>query len=161
MILVLALLACSGDGEDQSTDSPVDTGTTPIGTDSRTDTATTPTGDTAPTCAPSVELGTGELAFEALTDRIDMINGPQGGWHVVTAARLCDLGSDAVLSFSATRVTDELEVGGGERRAQLPPHGVVLLLEHDGLGEVEAARPLGLTGRVGECDAARQAERDS
>lgn len=112
MILALVLLACSGDGEDPPTDRSVDTATTPIGTDSRTDTATSPTGDTAPTCAPSVELGTGELAFETLTDRIDMINGPQGGWHVVTAVRICDLGSDAVLSFSATRMADELEVGG-------------------------------------------------
>jgi hypothetical protein len=108
-LLFGTLVACSGDGT-EPTDAP-DTAeptepTGPTGVPATGETGTTET------CAPSVEIGTGSLAFESLPDRIDMINGPQGGWHAVTAVRLCDLGSDATISFQAHRVADELEVGG-------------------------------------------------
>jgi len=41
------------------------------------------------TTAPWVEVGQGETAFEALSDedRIEIVHGPQGGWHVELASR--------------------------------------------------------------------------
>ncbi len=118
LLALFWLAGCSGDGVDTT-----DTGT---GTEPTVDSGPTSTGDTStlPTCSPSVELGTGELAFESLDGTIDMIHGPQGGWHVVTAVRLCDLGDSATVSFLATRVDDDLAVGGsGTVQRLLLPDG--------------------------------------
>jgi hypothetical protein len=110
-LLLIALGACSGsdDGtgptDDGSTESSGHTGLT----------TTSSTGDTAATggvCEPSVEVGTGSYTFEPLGETVDMIHGPQGGWHLVSSVRVCDLGNDATLQFSAVRVSDALEVGG-------------------------------------------------
>jgi len=91
----LALLvagACSGSGDKgSSTDGPTDqtTDSSPPDTDT----------GTAATCTPGIEAGTGVLAFEPLVDGgdIELVHGPQGGYHITTAVKLCGL-SDAPTS---------------------------------------------------------------
>lgn len=72
------------------------------GTTSPDDPATTtgPTGDSTSepdTCLvegePSLQVGTGVDAFEALSelDEVEVVFGPQGGYHVVTAVRVCHM----------------------------------------------------------------------
>lgn len=59
--------------------------------------------------APTLSLGTGQFAYEPLLegDRIVLTNGPQGGWHLWTSARLT--GVNPVLSVLGT--AKDLETG--------------------------------------------------
>lgn len=61
------------------------------GSDEATSGALVVVPDTPPTL--SVEIGTGTVAFEELTDaqEVDVIRGPQGGFHVWTAVRVRDV----------------------------------------------------------------------
>lgn len=57
-----------------------------------------------------LELGTGQLAWEPLSptgNRLELIHGPQGGYHVFGRVRYRALGPDVYLSFRVT------PVGGG------------------------------------------------
>lgn len=66
-----------------------------------------PTGDTAlppdtdPPLVGSVEVGTGEYAFEALDEEqeVPIVFGPQGGYHMFGALRVCDLEPPFAFSF--------------------------------------------------------------
>lgn len=66
-------------------------------------------GDAGP---PALTLGTGDTTFEMLTEGgdIELVHGPQGGWHVVVAARFSGFDPDgAVLTFEV-RDGDEVLV---------------------------------------------------
>jgi hypothetical protein len=50
--------------------------------------------DGPPPCTPALEIGTGDVSFQALNpgDPVTIVYGPQGGWHVWTAGRVTGLG---------------------------------------------------------------------
>jgi len=79
---LLLLAACSGgDGKATGDDTP----------------SPSPTADTgSATCAAGIEAGTGVVAYEALSDgdELEIVHGPQGGYHLTTAAKLCGLPAD-------------------------------------------------------------------
>lgn len=62
--------------------------------------------DAGPDAAASfIELGTGQLSWEPLRpsgNRLELIHGPQGGYHVFGRARFRGLGPDVYLSFRVT-----------------------------------------------------------
>ena len=68
---------------------------------------------------PAVELGTGEIAFEALEDgdSIYVIHGPQGGYHLLASLRVAgvEAGNRDDLS-DPSNPTVELEVYFGDRQ---------------------------------------------
>ncbi len=54
---------------------------------------------------PVLELGSGQLAWEPLRpsgNRLELIHGPQGGYHVFGRVRFRGLGSDVYVSFRVT-----------------------------------------------------------
>lgn len=53
-------------------------------------------GDAGP---PALVLGTGETAFVEVADggELELIHGPQGGWHVIVAARLSGFDPDGMV----------------------------------------------------------------
>jgi hypothetical protein len=57
------------------------------------------TDETAEPCAVWAEVGTGELAWTPLRplDEVELVHGPQGGWHVVWSARVSGLQPSAEL----------------------------------------------------------------
>jgi hypothetical protein len=104
--LWLALLgACAGDG---SADTPSDSSPTDSGTD--TDTQTTD-----PSCpTASVSIGTGIFGFEALEEGapLEMVYGPQGGWHFETAAQVVGFGPQVQFKGIATVVRNGETIAG-------------------------------------------------
>jgi hypothetical protein len=106
-VIAWALLAAGCSGDDGTDKSPP-----------TRETATVATGDTgledtstALVCEPDVHIGTGEQAYAPIDDELTIVSGPQGGWHVLGAARICDLGPTATVQFEATRLSDGLIVG--------------------------------------------------
>ncbi len=78
--LLMTLVGCAGD-------------TTGSDTDVTGDTADTDTDTVVGDCTDggiALEVGSGELAFEALSsgDGVNMVHGPQGGWHLEAAGRV-------------------------------------------------------------------------
>lgn len=61
-------------------------------------------------CAPRVELGSGERAWQSLpldgTGRTELVHGSQGGYHIYGRVRYCGLASDVYLSFRVTAIDD-------------------------------------------------------
>ncbi|MBN8611445.1 MAG: hypothetical protein J0L92_12710 [Deltaproteobacteria bacterium] len=58
--------------------------------------------------APWLELGTGLMAYEALPDEdatLELVQGPQGGWHVHLSLRAHDFAPTG-LTYEITRVRD-------------------------------------------------------
>jgi len=77
-----------------------------------------------------IELGTGTSAFVAIAEgaRLELIHGPQGGWHVDTTCRLYGLEPDGlVLSYQAIQPSDgsvvSLPVEVVLRRTRVVPEG--------------------------------------
>ncbi len=65
------------------------------------------TNDDAP-LVPWVEIGTGLMAYEALPDEgatLELVHGPQGGWHVHLSLRVHDFAPTG-LTYEITRVRD-------------------------------------------------------
>jgi hypothetical protein len=93
----LVLLAGCGHApatSDASEDSDAETDTeTDADTDSDTDADSSQPVDTAPDCAPAVEIGAGDIAWVPLAarDEVVMVHGPQGGWHILWSARVAGL----------------------------------------------------------------------
>lgn len=71
--------------------------------------------DDSMVAASSVELGTGTSAFETIPEtggELELVGGPQGGFHVFVAARLRGLNPEGMtLTFSATDVDTGANVG--------------------------------------------------
>lgn len=61
--------------------------------------------------APTLALGTGETAFEAIEGPLEIVYGPQGGWHVVIALRAEGLDGDLPWDVQLTGLVDGEEVG--------------------------------------------------
>src|SRR5688500_751925 len=67
--------------------------------------------------AARVELGTGEVAFESIPESgatLELVHGPQGGYHLVVAIRVWELVPDRL------SIVYEVERPGGELLARTP-----------------------------------------
>ncbi|HMV69262.1 MAG TPA: hypothetical protein PKA64_20610 [Myxococcota bacterium] len=120
------LLACGGSsGTDGDTDKPddtlpaddsdtIDTNDTPPSDDTDAAESDTPeeTDETAPPLDPclaapaEITAGTGNEVFQAVTagQSVEMVFGPQGGWHIWGGLLARHVTSNAVLDFSITDV---------------------------------------------------------
>ena len=69
---------------------------------------------------PSVELGTGEVAYEPLSDGdpVEVINGPQGGQHILASVRTSGMTSIATVHLTIQRAQDESYVSDQTYRLQ-------------------------------------------
>ncbi len=94
-LTLLVLLACNADKP--SDDTPVD-GDADTDTDSDTDTDTVPDTDCA-TDQLAMSPGTGAFAYEPLVagDRVTVVHGPQGGWHLWVAGSVTGTAATSVL----------------------------------------------------------------
>ena len=112
MIAFALFFACSGDDGTEPTDTTDTTDTTSATAHTGLDTDTDTT-ETGATCVSGLTIGTGELAYEPLGAELTIVNGPQGGWHLLGGAQSCalDTGALATVAFTAVRVRDELVVG--------------------------------------------------
>lgn len=117
---VLLLVACSGGGEESTTEH--DSASTP------STTVPVPSGDTAVpatdacTQPATAEIGTGQNAYEPLLDgqELPFYLGPQGGHHVFVSVRATGLyGGKDVLDVESPWLTLDL-VSGGTTVASLP-----------------------------------------
>jgi hypothetical protein len=89
----------------------------PNGTGEPPDTATH---DTALTCPVEVQPGTGVDRFEPLGSELELVHGPQGGWHLVAAARWCGLPEPVTVAVVATWVATGEVVGQTAPFAKTP-----------------------------------------
>lgn len=66
-----------------------------------------------PCDTPAVAVGTGVDRFEPLAEDadVDVINGPQGGWHVLGAVRTWGMGEVARVDWTLDRASDGARVG--------------------------------------------------
>ena len=64
---------------------------------------------------PSVTLGTGQLVFEELVGEppaMELISGPQGGWHLLVATALAGTDGEAsTITYEARRTSDDVVLG--------------------------------------------------
>jgi hypothetical protein len=108
--MLLLLLACTGTN----------------GSDSVGGCATS--GDLSPTCPcddPSVEIGTGTKAFQAVSEggEATMVHGPQGGWHVLAAAQFENLAPIVSIHYTITVVSSGTVVSDNSYRVQMVADG--------------------------------------
>lgn len=78
---------------------------TPVGPDASADaSADAPPVDGSPVTDPTLDLGTGQSSWEALTDGdgVELIHGPQGGYHLFARIREQRLGPDVQVTFRVT-----------------------------------------------------------
>lgn len=70
---------------------------------------------------PEIWLGTGERSWEDLPDdgRLELIHGPQGGYHVLVSLRAAGLAADGVLVAEMTGTIDGEVIGSGSPWLQL------------------------------------------
>ena len=72
--------------------------------------------------SPSIEVGHGELRFETFDQAentpVELIHGPQGGYHSTIAVRAAHLDPDRSYIIDLVGVIDGLELGGGTPLAQ-------------------------------------------
>ena len=110
MSVLLILSACGGDtdgradGDDDDDVTDTDTPTGPTGAPHTGDTGGTESCFEQP---PAVEVGTGDSTFEELDELVpvEVVFGPQGGYHMLAAVRACHM--DAIVTVHLT-ITDEL-----------------------------------------------------
>jgi hypothetical protein len=105
-LFALAAIGCSGNSGPNSDDSAAaDSGVSGAGCSS---------GEA------SVELGTGEDAFEPLQDGdpVSVINGPQGGQHILGSVRTSNMTSVATVRLSIQRAEDDSYVSDQTYRLQ-------------------------------------------
>jgi hypothetical protein len=94
LALAVVLSACGGgaDGADAGAGTGTDAG---------------PRGDAGGSDTARVELGTGRTSFVEIPEsgaELELIAGPQGGWHIDVTARLYDLAIDGMLlTYEITR----------------------------------------------------------
>jgi hypothetical protein len=88
MVLLLAIFALAGCTSTPDTSTDGDSGPDPEGL---------PCSE-----APSINIGTGEVDFLPLSedDPVVMVHGPQGGWHMLTSARVNNTDSIVRLKFT-------------------------------------------------------------
>ena len=70
------------------------------GSDGAADSGPSGGGDAGPDADPRVELGTGRTSFVEIPESgatLELIAGPQGGWHIDVTARLWDLTIDGLI----------------------------------------------------------------
>ena len=80
--LWIGLAACSGEGEGD---------------------AATPPGDPClPGPSPTLEIGTGDQGYLPMPDPLEVVHGPQGGYHVVLAFEATYLDASAVVAGAVT-----------------------------------------------------------
>ena len=125
-LLLAAAMACGGPSLDGDGDPSTDQGTPPDGghdggvepapTDAATVDAFDDGGDLEPdqgTTEPSVTLGTGETAFEALPSdgNLELTRGSQGGVHLYVGARIVGAEPNAwILRYFGYRADDGLRI---------------------------------------------------
>ncbi len=96
----------------------------------------------------SVELGTGWQGFEALdeTDTIDVVHGPQGGYHVYYSVRPDAMAPIADLSIEVTDLetnrlltvgVDPVRLAETEGRCTLEAVGLLAILDIDDSADIE------------------------
>lgn len=65
----------------------------------------------APAPEPRVELGTGRSTFVPIDGELELVAGPQGGWHVDVCARMWHLRADGLrITYEASRAGVPLHV---------------------------------------------------
>jgi hypothetical protein len=85
---------------------------------------------------PRIEVGHGELAFESLDEAgdtdVELIYGPQGGWHSTIAIRAWGLDTATNYRLVLGGIIDEVTLGGGNPWAQFKCNRAVGALEYTG-----------------------------
>ena len=106
LLLCFALSACAGaSGDAPGASSPDDSGGVAASCDSGSG---------------AVELGTGETTYEPLSDGdpVVVINGPQGGQHILASVRTTGMSSIATVQLTIQRAADESFVSDQTYRLQ-------------------------------------------
>lgn len=77
--------------------------------------------DGAPIVDPTLDLGTGQSAWEPLADgsNVELIHGPQGGYHLFARIRQQQLGADVQVTFNVTPVAGGAPVNDPTDRIRL------------------------------------------
>jgi hypothetical protein len=108
-------------------------GATSNATDGSTDSTDDPC---TPWDTPRIEVGHGELSFEPLSDEeltpVELIYGPQGGWHSTIAVRAWGLDPTVGYHLVLGGIIDDVTIGGGVPWAQFKCNRAVEALEYTG-----------------------------
>jgi hypothetical protein len=122
-IVLLAAAACASDTDGEDTESP----DAPLDTDDPTEPPTPEDTDVPPPptepCPVYVEIGSGEFTFVELEplDQVEMVHGPQGGWHILWSVILSGTEPTAQLRGIITDVASDVVVSDITYNVKLDP----------------------------------------
>jgi hypothetical protein len=126
MLPLFFFLACKPDTSDTGTADTSAARDTADTADSADTACAEPSSGLPAACAcaaPTLEVGGGDAAFEAMTDGVSMtmVHGPQGGWHVAASIRLGNLSPIVALHYTID--AGSVRVSDNRYRVQVLPEG--------------------------------------
>jgi hypothetical protein len=120
LVFSVGVLGCTSEGKTDASGPPGSGDVEPADDSAQPDDSGN-TDDTGWSCAegsPHVEIGTGEEGFVALSpgDRVTMVHGPQGGWHVLGSVRMWNMGPIVDIHFVVSSVAHDAIVADNNYR---------------------------------------------